>query len=209
MRQNIYDNESFAMQYDKMRKEQKGYNANDLIEIPNFRNLIPNVKGKRVLDLGCGYGENSRYCIENGALYVLGIDISKHMLDIANKENLVNGIEYVNMAMEDISQIDKKFDIVISSLAFHYIKDFKKLMKDIYNLLDENGTLVFSIDHPLRIASIFEPWMEKNYIELNGKWFLLVSDYSRNGLREKKWNGEIVKKYHRNFSELINNITDS
>ena len=42
MRQNIYDNESFAMQYDKMRKEQKGYNANDLIEIPNFRNLIPN-----------------------------------------------------------------------------------------------------------------------------------------------------------------------
>lgn len=170
MRQNIYDNESFAMQYDKMRKEQKGYNANDLIEIPNFRNLIPNVKGKRVLDLGCGYGENSRYCIENGALYVLGIDISN---------------------------------------AFHYIKDFKKLMKDIYNLLDENGTLVFSIDHPLRIASIFEPWMEKNYIELNGKWFLLVSDYSRNGLREKKWNGEIVKKYHRNFSKLINNITDS
>ena len=181
MRQNIYDNESFAMQYDKMRKEQKGYNANDLIEIPNFRNLIPNVKGKRVLDLGCGYGENSRYCIENGALYVLGIDISKHMLDIANKENLVNGIEYVNMAMEDISQIDKKFDIVISSLAFHYIKDFKKLMKDIYNLLDENGTLVFSIDHPLRIASIFEPWMEKNYIELNGKWFLLVSDYQSIG----------------------------
>ena len=40
MKQNIYDNKSFYQEYDKMRKEKKGYNANDLIEIPNFRMWI-------------------------------------------------------------------------------------------------------------------------------------------------------------------------
>jgi cytidylate kinase len=72
-----------------MRKEKKGYNANDLIEIPNFRNMIPDVKDKKILDLGCGYGETDKYLKENGAAYVLGIDLSGHMIDIANKENAV------------------------------------------------------------------------------------------------------------------------
>ena len=57
MKQNIYDIKSFSDAYDKMRYENKGMNANDLVEIPNFRKLIPDVKGKRILDLGCGYGE--------------------------------------------------------------------------------------------------------------------------------------------------------
>ena len=39
--------------------------------------------------------------------------------------------------MEDISKIEGKFDIVFSSLAFHYVKDYDKLTKDIYNLLDD------------------------------------------------------------------------
>ncbi|MBR5866445.1 MAG: methyltransferase domain-containing protein, partial [Spirochaetaceae bacterium] len=86
MKQNIYDNKNFSEEYDKMRKEKKGYNANDLIEIPNFRSMIPNVKNKKILDLGCGYGETDKYLKELGATYVLGIDLSKHMIDIANKE---------------------------------------------------------------------------------------------------------------------------
>lgn len=209
MKQNIYDNQSFASEYDKMRKEKKNCNANDLIEIPNFRKLVPDVSRKRILDLGCGYGENDKYYKEQGASYVLGIDISKHMINMAIQENSIRGVEYRELAMEDISNINEKFDIVISSLAFHYVKDYKKLLKDIYDLLNEDGILIFSQDHPLRIASIFEPWMEKNYTEINGKWFLLVSDYNRIGVREKKWNDVMVQKYHRNFSEIINGLIES
>ena len=51
--------------------------------------------------------------------------------------------------------------------------------------------------------------MKKNYTEINGKWFLLVSDYNREGIREKEWNGVMVKKYHRNFSSLINGLVNS
>lgn len=209
MKQNVYDNKTFSVAYDKMRKDDKGRNANDLVEIPNFRKLIPNVKEKKILDLGCGYGENDKYCRGLGAKEILGIDISEHMIKIAEKNNTDENIKYKVMAMEDISKIKEKFDIVISSLAFHYVKDYEKLIKDIYNLLNDNGILIFSIDHPLRIASKFEPWMKKNYTEINGKWFLLVSDYNREGIREKEWNGVMVKKYHRNFSSLINGLVNS
>lgn len=209
MKQNVYDNKTFSVAYDKMRKDDKGRNANDLVEIPNFRKLIPNVKEKKILDLGCGYGENDKYCRDLGAKEILGIDISEHMIKIAEKNNADENIKYKVMAMEDISKIKEKFDIVISSLAFHYVKDYEELIKDIYNLLNDNGILIFSIDHPLRIASKFEPWMKKNYTEINGKWFLLVSDYNREGIREKEWNGVIVKKYHRNFSSLINGLVNS
>lgn len=209
MKQNVYDNKTFSVAYDKMRKDDKGRTANDLVEIPNFRKLIPNVKEKKILDLGCGYGENDKYCRDLGAKEILGIDISEHMIKIAEKNNTDENIKYKVMAMEDISKIKEKFDIVISSLAFHYVKDYEKLIKDIYNLLNDNGILIFSIDHPLRIASKFEPWMKKNYTEINGKWFLLVSDYNREGIREKEWNGVMVKKYHRNFSSLINGLVNS
>lgn len=50
---------------------------------------------------------------------------------------------------------------------------------------------------------------EKNYTKINGKWFLLVSDYNREGIREKEWNGVMVKRYHRNFSSLINGLVNS
>lgn len=209
MKQNIYDIKSFSDAYDKMRYENKGMNANDLVEIPNFRKLIPDVKGKRILDLGCGYGENDKYCIGLGAKEILGIDISKHMIKIAKENNNDENIKYKVMAMENINEIEEKFDIVISSLAFHYVKDYEKLINDIYNLINDDGILIFSIDHPLRIASKFETWMKKNYTKINGKWFLLVSDYNREGIREKEWNGVMVKRYHRNFSSLINGLVNS
>ena len=118
MKQNIYDNESFFNQYEEMRTEEKGKNANDLIEIPNFRKLMPEVKNKSILDLGCGYGENDKYYKNLGASYVLGTDISEKMIGKAIEENSQDGVEFEVLAMEDISRIDRKFYIIISSLAF-------------------------------------------------------------------------------------------
>lgn len=148
MKQNIYDDKTFFEKYDELRINQKGLNANDLIEIPAFRNIMPDVKNKKMLDLGCGYGENDKYYKELGAKSVLGVDISKHTIEIANKYNKLKDIEYKEISIEDIYQINDKFDIVMSSLAFHYIKDYDKLIKDVYSLLNKDGYLIFSQEHP-------------------------------------------------------------
>ena len=49
--------------------------------------LFPDVAGKRVLDLGCGYGWHCKYAAEQGARQVLGLDLSQKMLERASREN--------------------------------------------------------------------------------------------------------------------------
>ena len=206
MKQNIYDNNNFFNQYEELRKENKNKNANDLIEIPNFRKLVPDVKNKSILDLGCGYGENDKYYKEQGAKYVLGTDISSKMLEFAEKNNKIDGIEFKKIAMEDISLINQKFDIIISSLAFHYIKDFNKLIEDCYKLLNDNGYLVFSQEHPITTCIKYTENVKKGHTIIDNKYFGLFSDYNRPGKRIKEWFGEEVIKYHRNFEEIINTL---
>lgn len=206
MKQNIYDNNNFFNQYEELRKENKNKNANDLIEIPNFRKLVPDVKNKSILDLGCGYGENDKYYKEQGAKYVLGTDISYKMLELAEINNKKDGVEFMKIAMEDISSINQKFDIIISSLAFHYIKDFDKLIEDCYNLLNDNGYLVFSQEHPITTCIEYTEHVKKGHTIIDDKYFGLFSDYNRPGKRTKEWFGEEVIKYHRNFEEIINTL---
>ena len=207
MKQNVYDNQ-FGNEYDKMRFDNKGFTANDLIEIPNFRKMMPKVKNKTILDLGCGYGEEELFYSKD-AKYILGTDISEHMIDYALKNNKADNIDYQVLAMEDLELLNKKFDIVISSLAFHYIKDFDNLIKKIYNILNEDGYLIFSQEHPLVTSIIYTDKMLCSNIELDKKKYYLISDYNNIGLRDNKWMGEVVIKYHRNFSTIINTLINN
>ena len=209
MRQNPYDIETFSTEYDTMRRENKGTSANDAIEIPIMRQMMPDVKGKSILDLGCGYGENAKYWKELGATSVLGIDISKHMIEKAKKENQINGVEYQVLAMEEIDTLQQKFDIITSSLAIHYVENFEKLLKDVHTLLKENGVFLFSQEHPITSCLKFENGLEDNKIIIKGKKYALVADYNRIGLRNNPWNGIKIEKYFRNFQTIINTLIKS
>ena len=79
----------------------------------------------------------------------------------------------------------------------------------IYSLLNDNGILLFSQEHPLALATIKEPYVNDSSIEINNKRFYLLSDYNRSGLRNVTWNNEIVQKYHRTISELINGLVET
>lgn len=204
--QNVYDNETFYEEYKKMRD--KGINANELIEIPIMKKMLPNLEGKDVLDLGCGAGYMSRYFAERGAKSVLGLDISKNMIEEARLANEFSNVSFEIMAMEDISKLNRKFDMIFSSLAFHYIEDFDKLTHDISNLLNEGGVLLFSQEHPCVTASILEKGMPK-YIEKNGKRVFYLSDYNVLGERKYLWNIEGVVKYHRNFTSIVNGVINA
>lgn len=201
--QNIYDDKDFFSDYIEMRES--GVNANELLEIPMIKSMLPDLNGRTVLDLGCGCGGMSKYFVEKGAKRVLAVDISKNMLKVAKKQNNSEKIEYRCLAMEDISSIKEKFDVVFSSLAFHYVEDFQKLMQDISNLLNPNGILLFSQEHPVTTAIVLQKDM-KRYVEINDKRYFLLSDYNNNGERMLDWNVDGVIKYHRNFSSVCNGV---
>lgn len=201
--QNIYDNEHFYKEYREMREQ--NLNANELIEIPIMKSMLPDLKGKRILDLGCGNGAMSKYFIEQGASYVLALDISENMITEAKEKNNNPNITYDVLGMEKIDTIKEKFDLVFSSLAFHYIEDFDKLTTDINNLLNEAGILLYSQEHPTVLAPIYDLGT-KNRIEINNKRYYLLNNYNENGKRAFLWNDCSVDKYHRNFECIINTL---
>ena len=205
--QNIYDNEEFFRGYQELRQN-KGLTANDLIESPQLFELIGDVKDKNILDLGCGAGGNARKLVEKGARMVLGIDLSTKMIELANKNNNFGNIEYKVMSMNDIDKIDKKFDLVVSSLAIHYIKDYDSLCKKVYNLLNKEGEFIFSCGHPMDSAPILNDYSD-NFVIINNKKYFLLSDYNNEGKRISHWFVDGVETYHRNMSHLVNGLIDA
>lgn len=201
-KQNIYDNDTFFEGYQKIRKNER--NANTLFEIPALFSLLPDLKGKRILDLGCGFGDHCKKFSDAGASSILGIDISEKMLAVAEAENTAPNIQYLNLPMEDIDQLDGSFDLVVSSLAFHYVADFSDLIAKIYDKLNDNGFLIFSQEHPINTCHTGgDRWTrdtDGNRLHLN------LTHYSVSGERESVWFVDNVKKYHRTFSEIFNTL---
>jgi len=204
-KQNIYDNEIFFEGYKKIRENEA--NANNLFEMPALFSMLPELKGKKILDLGCGFGEHCKRFVECGAEKVVGVDISEKMLEVAMQENNDQRITYLNMPMEDISKLHEQFDVVISSLAFHYVEDFEALIRNIYQMLNEDGVFVFSQENPLCTChSGGNRWTK----DKNGnKLYLNLADYGVEGERESVWFVDNVKKYHRTFSTIINTLVEA
>ena len=76
------------------------------IEIPIIKDMLPDLRGKKVLDLGCGNGGMSKYFIEQGAESVLALDLSENMINEAREKNSDSKITYIVQGMENISKID-------------------------------------------------------------------------------------------------------
>lgn len=198
MKENRYDNEEFFKKYSQMSRSVLGLKGAG--EWKALKKILPDFSGKTVLDLGCGYGWHCRYAAEHGASDVLGIDISRRMLETAREKNSAGQIEYRQTAMEDLSFTDGSFDIVFSSLAFHYVKDFTPLAASISRWLTPGGSFVFSVEHPVFTAYGNQDWY---YDESGNILHFPVDRYYYEGEREAVFLGERVIKYHRTLTTYL------
>ena len=118
--------------------------------LPDVYRMLNVQKDESVLDVACGKGDVARNLTKRGAK-VTGIDISK-MLDYAieREENEKLGIMYMKLNAQNlIDKFDKaSFDKVVCNMALMDIEDFKTTIKQISQILKENGIFVFSITHP-------------------------------------------------------------
>lgn len=205
-KQNIYDNETFFGEYRKLRERE--VNANNLFELPTLFSLLPDLEGKKVLDLGCGSGERCIDYLKKGAASVTGVDISEKMLAIAEAENNDPRITYLKMPMEEIGAIDDEFDVVISSLAFHYVEDFGGVVANVYRLLRDGGIFLFSQEHPL--ATCYSGKGDRWTRDENGKkLYANIAEYCVERRNDSTWFVEGVQRYHRMFSTIVNTLCDA
>lgn len=201
MKENKYDNEQFFHQYSQMSRSVEGLKGS--CEWHILKQMLPDFCGKKVLDLGCGFGWHCQYAIEQGAKKVLGIDLSEKMLREARKRNASPAIEYKCIAIEDFDYPVSTYDIVISSLALHYLESFTDICRKIHRCLTSGGSFIFSAEHPVFTAQGCQDWI---YDTSGNPIYWPVDHYFTEGMRKACFLGEEVTKYHKTLTTYINGL---
>lgn len=148
---------------DRAEREKKAYNEDNVWEknhqwhvrflhvfqCPNtirlntlfFNYIKERALGKKVLDIGCGYGESSQSLFDLGAGYVHGIDISEIFVSEAKKREVPRKLEF---SLQNIMEpMDGKYDIIIGQSILHHV-DYKDLLKRLgRDNLNPGGFMIF------------------------------------------------------------------
>lgn len=201
MKENKYDDDKFFLKYSQMNRSKEGLIAAG--EWETLKKMLPNFFGKRLLDLGCGYGWHCIYAIENGATSAVGVDISYKMLEVAKDKTNSDAVEYICMAIEDIDFPLESFNIVLSSLAFHYIENFQSVASKVYQILKPQGNFIFSVEHPIFTAYGTQDWA---YDVKGNIMHFPVDNYFYEGERKATFLGETVTKYHKTLTKYLNSL---
>jgi SAM-dependent methyltransferase len=197
MTQNIYDTPTFFEAYSQLPRSLQGLDGAP--EWPSLRALLPELRGGRVLDLGCGFGWFCRWAAGQGAASVLGVDVSERMLARAAAETQSEAISYRRADLERFDPAPGVFDLAYSSLAFHYLGDLAGLLRRVHAALVPGGRLVCSVEHPLMTAPTLQGWSQN--AEGQATW--PVNGYLDEGARKTDWLAKGVLKQHRMIGTYV------
>lgn len=199
-----YDDPVFFEKYSQMGRSRQGLAGAG--EWETLEPMLPDFQGKRVLDLGCGYGWHCIYAAEHGAQAVTGVDLSERMLAVAREKTQFSNIQYLCMPIEKIAFGPGSFDIVLSSLALHYIRSFSDILSRVSGCLVPGGSFVFSVEHPTFTAAGPQDWV---YDENGQILHFPVDRYFYEGERQAIFLGERVRKYHRTLSSYLGGLLEN
>ncbi len=198
MAQNIYDTPDFFERYSALPRSVRGLDGAP--EWPALRALLPDLQGKRVVDLGCGFGWFARWARTQEAAHVLGLDLSRNMLARARAETADPAVQYARADLETLALAEAAFDLAYSSLAFHYVEDFGRLVRTVFRALVPGAHFVFSIEHPIYMAPTRPCWMAGE----DGRRLWPIDRYAIEGARRTDWLAKGVVKQHRTLGTTLN-----
>ena len=193
---NHYDNPEFFAAYAQMSRSQQGLDGAG--EWHQLQPLFPDMTGKDVLDLGCGYGWHCKYAADHGAKSVLGIDLSEKMIAEAKKRNAVPGITYRVCSLQDYEYPAAAYDLVVSNLVLHYVEDLDGVYRRIHTTLRPRGVFLMNIEHPTFTAGVNQQFAK------DGTW--PVDDYYYPGLRKTDFLGHTITKYHHTLTQILGGL---
>jgi len=142
----IYD--TVAERYEQLTRS-NAYNA--YCERPATLSLLPDVKGLRVLDAGCGSGFYTEWLVVHDA-DVVAIDGSPKMVELTKRRVEKIG-KFVDTHQADLTKPldfleNESLDIVLCPLVLGHIEDLKSIFAEFHRVLRKSGLLIFSLSHP-------------------------------------------------------------
>jgi len=114
--------------------------------------LLGDLRGKKILDLGCGGGQNAIAMAQRGAA-VSGIDFSASQIEIAKAAAVEYGfdISFRCGDIVDTSEIKPaSYDMIISACAISFVENIKSVFDNVYRMLRTGGVFILSDMHPLQ-----------------------------------------------------------
>ncbi|NHK28287.1 class I SAM-dependent methyltransferase [Parvularcula flava] len=166
---------------------------NGHMEHPAMRAQIGDVSGLKVLDAGCGPGFLLRYLLDQGAGEVVGFDISPAMINEARKRvGDKVALHVADMAKPLDFLPGRCCDLIVSSLAIDYIRDWSVPLAEFRRVLVKGGRLVFSVQHPTAAWEWYGPPTAYGVHLCKAVW---------KGFTE---NPVTVPDHYRSFAEMMN-----
>jgi len=165
------------------------YNAG--YERPAMMRVIGDASGLRIVDAGCAAGYYSA-ALGAHAASVIALDASAEMMRLVEEKRLPNVLVRRHDLAEPLSWIaDASVDLVVSSLAMHYLETWEGTLREFHRVLVPGGRFVMSVHH----SAMTDP---------------LVDDYFRVQRATDVWTIDGVKHevsfYHRPLSSVINDV---
>ncbi len=166
--------------------------------------LLGNVRGKRILEIGCGGGQNTIVLAKWGAKSV-GLDLSEEQIKYARKlarKHKVNTLFYLGN-MENLSMFrNESFDMVLSSHAIGYSPNPEQVFREAFRVLCKGGLFVFCVSHPIAVKG--------RKVRYGGRTMWGLGNYFDRRRRLWTWkiNGKSARfyGYHRTLEDHFNSL---
>ncbi|ANU13166.1 methylase [Planococcus halocryophilus Or1] len=166
---------------------------NTQYERPAMMELVPQeLAGLHILDAGCSAGWYSEQLAQRGA-QITAVDISPEMVKHTHKL-LGDKASVICLDLEETLPFqDETFDVVVSSLTLHYLKEWRETFKELHRVLKPGGSFLLSIHHPLTDLKLLE---DVDYFSTE----LIVDSWNKGGKTYK------VPFFRKSLSEVFESL---
>lgn len=182
--------DKLAVEYERNVDTSSGHNA--FYERPAMIKLLPaDMSGLTLLDAGCAAGWYTEQFVERGA-QVTAIDLSPEMAEACRRRVGDKATVLTCDLSQPLPFEDESFDLIVSSLTLHYLKDWEPTVQEFRRVLKPGGSLQFSVHHPFMDYKHFDR-----------------PDYFAHELLTEVWNkkeaGPVeVSFYRRSMMDIVN-----
>lgn len=173
---------------------------NETLERPIFVEMVGDVNGLDILDLGCGDGLYGLALLAAGCNSYMGLESAQGMAEAAYTNLQGTSAQIIHGKIEDWRFPDRQFDLVVSRLALHYIADLAATFGNVYRTLKPGGRVVFSVVHPVITSS------DKSRSGGGKRQDWIVDNYFVPGPRSVYFMGDQVEQQHRTVEDYFGTL---